>query len=281
MSDNILMLLNENTDAGSGSLPASSVSSTSTSTSTSTSKSRNCYRDTTTTTTKPITIALKTTLGSINHNNRHKQRIMLSFLCLVLLLYAAYIQGALSIANMRIAQLEQQQQQQQQQGGESESVSVSVRMQAATQKIEENRKIHANAPTPTMEFDYIPLIDLVNTHTQNHPNITCPEGLKPINQVVDWEAEHNGTRKIPKIIHMTGKTVCLTDPFYKNAQSWQLQGYSFYFHDDQAVQRLLLNKYWKEFPLLQYAWPCYGKKGGATFADIWRYLLVRMIHDDT
>jgi hypothetical protein len=234
--------------------------------------SRSCQKDTTVMMTKPITFTLKT-FGIYNNNNssRYKQRLMLSFLCLVLLLYSTYIQGALSIAKMRIAQLEQQQKQE---GRKSEKVK-----QSESDQTEENKKIHVKAPT--MEFDYIPLIDLVNTHTHTHTynqNVTCPDGLKPINQVVNWEAEHNDTRKIPRIIHMTGKTVCLTDPFYKNAQSWQLKGYSFYFHDDQAVQRLLLNKYWDEFPLLQYAWPCYGNKGGATFADIWRYLLVSMVH---
>jgi mannosyltransferase OCH1-like enzyme len=52
---------------------------------------------------------------------------------------------------------------------------------------------------------------------------------------------------------------------------WRFDGYSLYFHDDVAVDRLLA-KYWPEFPQLQLMQQC--SISGAAKADIWRLLVL-------
>jgi len=76
-------------------------------------------------------------------------------------------------------------------------------------------------------------------------------------------------RKIPKIVHVTSKSRCMTSEFYTNLVKWQFPGYSFALHDDEAMDRLLSKK-WIEFPQLGDALKCLVS--GAAKADVWRYL---------
>ena len=78
--------------------------------------------------------------------------------------------------------------------------------------------------------------------------------------------------KVPKIIHMTSKTHCVTQVFLNNIRRWFVDGYSFFFHDDEAVDRLIFGREWPQFPLLTESLACITS--GAGKADLWRYLLL-------
>jgi Glycosyltransferase sugar-binding region containing DXD motif len=126
--------------------------------------------------------------------------------------------------------------------------------------------------------------------------------MQAVEMISDPEADAAVGRKIPKIVHMTGKTKCLTNDFFDAAKKWQFQNHSFYFHDDQAVDELF-NRDWPMFPQLKNTLICLnlaggGKKflkincfdimayrlmlpssisawlnyGSAAIADLWRYL---------
>jgi mannosyltransferase OCH1-like enzyme len=79
--------------------------------------------------------------------------------------------------------------------------------------------------------------------------------------------------KIPDIIHMTAKTNCLTAHVKKYVDEWRnIPNYSFFLHDDHAVERLFQQYEWPEFPLLKQITKCISN--GAMKADLWRYLLL-------
>jgi mannosyltransferase OCH1-like enzyme len=63
----------------------------------------------------------------------------------------------------------------------------------------------------------------------------------------------------------------MTPPFLKNLDKWRFPGYGFYFHDEAAMDRLL-DKYWPEFPQLQWLQHC--MISGAAKADLWRLLVL-------
>ena len=110
---------------------------------------------------------------------------------------------------------------------------------------------------------FIPLPDLVRAFE----DMQCPNQTYPVVQVVNLTADRGEGRKIPKIIHQTGKTKCLTKPFYDGAKDWAFEGHSFYFHDNTAVD-MLLGKTWLEFPHLQNAFECLKNAGGGEFVAI-------------
>mmetsp|Transcript_53802 Transcript_53802/g.64920 ORF Transcript_53802/g.64920 Transcript_53802/m.64920 type:complete len:340 (+) Transcript_53802:158-1177(+) len=79
-------------------------------------------------------------------------------------------------------------------------------------------------------------------------------------------------RKIPKIIHITGKTRCLSKVFHDIVNSWRFPDHTLVFHDDDAVDRLLFQRHYPEFPHLQTTLRC--MVSGAAKADVWRYLVI-------
>jgi mannosyltransferase OCH1-like enzyme len=89
--------------------------------------------------------------------------------------------------------------------------------------------------------------------------------------ILDESITHPLNRKIPKIVHMTSKSRCMTDRFMENINLWRFQNYFFYFHDDAAMDRLL-HKYWPEFPHLPLLQRC--MVSGAAKADLWRLLVL-------
>jgi mannosyltransferase OCH1-like enzyme len=145
--------------------------------------------------------------------------------------------------------------------------------------------IYANQPTgfsTDNEFhdlraplfsDRIPLVDLVQTGPEPECHSTSKFKMSIFNSIiVDDEAiTHPPQRKIPKIIHMTSKSRCITSRIKANILKWKLPEYSIYFHDDAAVDRLL-SKYFPGFPHLQNVNQC--SISGAGKADIWRYLVL-------
>jgi mannosyltransferase OCH1-like enzyme len=121
----------------------------------------------------------------------------------------------------------------------------------------------------------IPLEDLVNTGPDpeclSTPtfNMTLFPSIRHPRTIDDTINPH---QRIPKLIHMTGKSRCITEMVRANLKYWEaLPGYTIYFHDDAAVDRLL-SKYWPHFPHLSLAQHC--SISGAAKADIWRYLVL-------
>ena len=60
----------------------------------------------------------------------------------------------------------------------------------------------------------------------------------------------------------------------KEVKKWKFKGHSFYFHDDNAVYRLIMEKEWPMFPQLRSTMYCLRNAGGAAMADLWRYLVL-------
>jgi mannosyltransferase OCH1-like enzyme len=115
-----------------------------------------------------------------------------------------------------------------------------------------------------------------------YPETSCPRGLHliPDTRLLSSAATTNVTknattsssmRKIPKIVHITAKSRCMTKPFQENIDQWRFPGYSVFVHNDQAVDRLL-NRHWPEFPELQKLAHCL--LSGASRADLWRALVL-------
>ena len=120
--------------------------------------------------------------------------------------------------------------------------------------------------------DYEDLIQVAGGSNER-PKIPCPTNLTfQVNSFTMDSAmmSNNGTRKIPKIIHMTSKGRCFTKAFADNIKQWTQPGYSFVLHDDEAVDKLFHNYEWSEFPLLRHILTCLTS--GAMKADLWRYL---------
>jgi Glycosyltransferase sugar-binding region containing DXD motif len=102
----------------------------------------------------------------------------------------------------------------------------------------------------------------------------CPlPYLRPRKDTHRHESHSIETRKIPKIVHQTSKSRCLTRSFRSATAKWAgLPGWSYYLHDDHAMQRLLETEL-PEFPLLhKVAQHCLVS--GTVQADVWRYLVL-------
>jgi hypothetical protein len=97
--------------------------------------------------------------------------------------------------------------------------------------------------------------------------------LRPRNDTHIPESHSVDTRKIPKIVHQTSKSRCLTRSFRSATAKWaSLPGWSYYLHDNHAMQRLLETEF-PEFPLLhKVAKHCLVS--GTVKADVWRYLVL-------
>lgn len=82
--------------------------------------------------------------------------------------------------------------------------------------------------------------------------------------------------KIPKIVHQTSKSRCLTERMAEPVERWRQfstsSSLSYYFHDDDAVMRLLREEF-VEFPYLE---PIVRKclLYGTIKADLWRYIVL-------
>ncbi len=103
-------------------------------------------------------------------------------------------------------------------------------------------------------------------------SISCPSHLLPVyDRTIFHQTSH---RKIPKLIHVSMKSRCLPQDLFENTERWKkaLPEHSFYFHDNDAVDRLL-NLPWIEFPQLKWMMRCV-MYDGAMKIDIWRILIV-------
>lgn len=124
---------------------------------------------------------------------------------------------------------------------------------------------------PPSKVNRIPLVELIESN--NDPKCVPGKSQKRlINSTVLPDSQvYSAQRQIPKIVHVTAKSRCMTPYFIKNIDLWRFPGYALYVHDDVAVDRLL-NKYWPEFPQLQLFLKC--TKSGAAKADLWRLLVL-------
>jgi len=81
-------------------------------------------------------------------------------------------------------------------------------------------------------------------------------------------------QRIPNIVHQTSQTRCIHDKFFQLTKRWQeMANYSYYFHDDAAVWRLInRDEGWVEFPHLLTVLHCVNSM--TAISDVWRYLVL-------
>ena len=123
-------------------------------------------------------------------------------------------------------------------------------------------------PSTTMDSNSKPtILELVGDSS----DYQCPDGLVLVKDSIDPSFYEKSERKIPKVVHMTSKTRCMTKLFAENIDKWRFKGHSLFLHDDDAVDRLL-KLHWPEFPQLQTIMKC--MLPGASIADLWRSVLL-------
>mmetsp|Transcript_5226 Transcript_5226/g.15204 ORF Transcript_5226/g.15204 Transcript_5226/m.15204 type:complete len:471 (-) Transcript_5226:410-1822(-) len=108
-------------------------------------------------------------------------------------------------------------------------------------------------------------------------NYECPEGSTLFENIVLPENITHANRKIPKVIHMTAKSRCVTPEVREHIMKWKFPDHSLYLHDDAAVYKLLdycINDRhgYELVKRLSKAAMCLTS--GATLSDFWRYSLL-------
>lgn len=115
----------------------------------------------------------------------------------------------------------------------------------------------------------IPLDVLVGDDKRN----CTDDQLSVPDQHLPYEQLFSGNRRIPRIVHQTSKSRCVTTKLLDVIQNWYLgDDWAHYFHSDEAVDRLLQQD-WPEFPHLPAVVACVEGKGTLK-ADLWRYLVL-------
>ena len=101
---------------------------------------------------------------------------------------------------------------------------------------------------------------------------SCPYQSRKVENVHLSLSVSLETPKIPRIVHQTSKSRCLTAAFTNVTSHWKLSGWSYYFHDDDAIDRLFKLEF-PEFPHLRNIFRnC--MTNGTLKADLWRYLVL-------
>jgi len=146
-----------------------------------------------------------------------------------------------------------------------------LRISEAQRSLERQQSAHKSANL------LVPLAALTRTSKGTGggcpPNLVFRPNREPPTDAPTLLTAEN-TRKIPKLIHQTSKSRCLTTRFAKATEKWVHldESWSYYFHDDEAVERLLLQAF-PEFPHLEMvARNCL--EHGTLQADLWRYLVL-------
>ena len=122
----------------------------------------------------------------------------------------------------------------------------------------------------------IPLKELVGTSDVTTLEEQC-QGVRDRrfikSTILPERVTHRPLRRIPNIIHVTAKSACTTLAFANNVDRWRFPNYSLYFHDEQAVDRLLSSfQTSNDFPHLAMFLTCL--QSGAAKSDIWRYVVL-------
>ena len=123
------------------------------------------------------------------------------------------------------------------------------------------------------------------TKERGGTSASCPSPLQLFeNRIVDPSSSSNSNttlpHRIPKILHLSERSRCLNRDMYDALEKWKenFPSYSIFFHDDEAVDRLLLSEegvysdWRKDFPDLVEILPCVSQ--GAMKIDIWRVLVL-------
>jgi len=154
----------------------------------------------------------------------------------------------------------------------------------------ENDTTSAPAPAPT-PLDLWDQLDVLSGG-RDAKNLECPPPLVLFqNKIVkpDQDLGQNTTASassasapakssppdlIPKIINFSMRSRCIPQDLARNLDRWKevLPNYSIFFHDDDAVDRLM-DQDWLEFPNYHDAMKCILTKG-AMKIDVWRVLLL-------
>ncbi|EEC45219.1 predicted protein [Phaeodactylum tricornutum CCAP 1055/1] len=117
--------------------------------------------------------------------------------------------------------------------------------------------------------------DLLRELVHTDVKISCPRNLVLVPDTIILP-EH-GTEspsfdnQIPRVIHITSKSRCMTKSFAANVETWRFANHSLLIHNDVAMERLL-HREWPEFPHLSQALEC--TVSGAARADLWRALIL-------
>lgn len=120
-------------------------------------------------------------------------------------------------------------------------------------------------------------IDLMTEGAQAK-SMTCPPPLVLFENVIIPQDRSNTTEAqtqlIPKIFHFSYKSRCLPRDLARHLDRWKesFPSYSIFFHDDDAVDKLI-SQDWPEFPQLQKSMRCVLFKG-AMKIDLWRVLVL-------
>ncbi len=156
-----------------------------------------------------------------------------------------------------------------------ERLSVALKELNALRKISETAgKNGSDDGRRSGPRDYIAeLTELTDGHITN---ITCPKPLVPVYNHIASQAnlESNNDRNIPKILHFSMKSRCLPPDLLQRIERWKeiLPNYSIFFHSDTAVDKLIYNNLWEEFPELHKVMSCVFP--GAMTIDVWRLLVL-------
>jgi mannosyltransferase OCH1-like enzyme len=127
----------------------------------------------------------------------------------------------------------------------------------------------------------------LSPHTRKRPTLeeitasnvtTCPPGLVYLANNVHRDENNNpaGTplspTAIPRIIHQTSKSRCVTQEMADAAAQWKFENWSYYFYDDEAVGRLFASEV-DAFPQIDALFrTCMPH--GALKSDVFRYLVL-------
>lgn len=115
----------------------------------------------------------------------------------------------------------------------------------------------------------------------------CPPNQLLIEDIIDTSSKT--TVGVPRILHQTGASRCVTRQVGKAISTWKewlhsklgqqspslSSSWSYYYHDDAALHRLL-KRHAAEIPLLKVVLDsdCFWRYGGTLHADVWRYLIL-------
>lgn len=134
-----------------------------------------------------------------------------------------------------------------------------------------------NNSTMRMLYRQLPLPTLTRSDQQH--DLVCPQGLqfrsdrtKNTNKGPSKEQSFVNNRKIPRIVHQTSKSRCLSSSVFALTEKWHFDGWEYYMHDDKAIERLFIQEavYFPLLPLISQHCLIHG----TLRADLWRYLVL-------
>ena len=127
---------------------------------------------------------------------------------------------------------------------------------------------------PTDKKPQLSLSELTQSRATNCQSYFSHELDKmiPRTWIENIERPLSSEKRIPSIIHQTSQSRCVHERLFNLTVPWrQMEPLSYYFHDDDAIWRLL-GQNWPEFPLLHHIIPCLNSM--TAVSDIWRYLVL-------